>query len=263
MIPRGAAALASALVSAVLTAGVTTAVADETRLRTVEFRPDLVLAVTAFVGYHIHFEFAPDEHFVTLASGDTASLEIAAEGNHLMLKPRRATPETNLTVLTSQRTYFLDYRALARAPQADEAVFSIRFTYPPDPRATVASPADAAGTRLGVPPAVRNRDYWYCGDPALRPRSAEDDGIQLRLSFGPAVELPAIYAAAADGTESLVNSHVENDTVVVHRIADRFVLRRGALVGCVLNRAAPGAARRAGSGTVRGDVARATRTVEP
>jgi type IV secretion system protein VirB9 len=235
----------------------------ETRLRTVEFRPDAVLTLTAFVGYHIHIEFAPDEHFVTLAAGDTASLEVGSEANHLLLKPKRATAGTNLTLLTNRRTYFVDYRALARAPRPEEAVYSVKFRYPDD--AAAASPsreALALGAQIDPLPAPTNKNYWYCGDPALRPAAADDDGIQVRLKFTPNTELPTIYAATTDGAEVLVNSHVENDVIVVHRLAARLVLRRGLLVGCVMNRSIQGRGRRAASGTLHGEVARTTREFE-
>ena len=236
----------------------------EPRLRTIDYRPDSVIGLTAFVGYHIHLEFAPGERFVTLAAGDTAAIDIGAEGNHLMLKPKRASAGMNLTLITNRRAYFIDYRALARTPRADEAVYSITFRYLSD-GASTRSTADARppDAEIATLPAAVNSDYWYCGHPELRPSAANDDGIQVRLTYPARTELPAIYVAAADGTESLVNSHVEEDTVVVHRLAARLVLRRGRLVGCVTNRAFPEALRRARSGTLRENVERRTHEIEP
>lgn len=236
----------------------------ESRLRTIDYSPAAVLPLTGFVGYHIHFEFAPDEHFVTLAAGDTSGLDIGAEANHLLIKPKRATTGTNLTILTNRRSYFIDFRALARAPLPGELIFSVTFRYPPADNSPGATPAaaDAAAALAAAAPAT-NRDYWYCGSAELRPMSAHDDGLQTRLTFPPHTDLPAIYAAAIDGAESLINSHVENDIVVVHRLAARLVLRRGPLVGCVVNRSINAAARRATSGTVRTGIERATREVRP
>lgn len=240
-----------------------TPVPAEPRLRTIDYHADSVIGLTAFVGYHIHLEFAPDERFVTLAAGDTAAIDVGAEGNHLMLKPKQATVGTNLTLITNRRAYFIDYRALARTPRADEAIYSVTFRYPGESATnSVAPDTRSLAADVKALPAPVNTDYWYCGDPALRPSAADDDGIQVRLRFAARTELPAIYAAAADGSESLVNSHVEDDTVVVHRVAERLVLRRGRLVGCVLNRATPIAARRAASGTLRDSVERRTREVE-
>jgi len=231
------------------------------RIRSVDYRPTLVLPLTVFVGYHVHFEFAPDEYFVNLGSGDTSIIDVGSEGNHLLLKPKQPTAGTNLTILTNRRTYFIDYRALGRSPRSDEAVYSIVFRYPDGHLAASAvtrepAPADSL---LGAPRVPRNTDYWYCGNPALRPISASDDGLQLRLTFGPHAALPAVYAQEADGEETLVNSHVESDAVVVHQLAARLVLRRGREVGCVVDRSGRGHGRRAETGTIDEAVDRATR----
>jgi type IV secretion system protein VirB9 len=265
---RGLTLTVAAIWTTMLVAGATERVHGapspaETRLRTVVYRPDAVLTLTAFVGYHIHLEFAPDERFITLAAGDTASLDVGSEGNHLLLKPKQATAGTNLTLLTTRRTYFVDYRALARAPRPEEAVYSVKFQYPDEAVATRAfGEARALDTQVDALPPPVNSDYWYCGSAALRPTAADDDGIQVRLKFAPNVELPTIYAAAPDGAEMLVNSHVENDTIIVHRLAQRFVLRRGLLVGCVLNRSMQARGRRAASGTLHGAVGRTTRELD-
>jgi type IV secretion system protein VirB9 len=232
----------------------------DARLRVVDFRPNLVLPLTGFVGYHVHFQFAPDERFVSLGAGDTASLDIGAEANHLLLKPKQPTAGTNLTILTNRRVYFIDFRALARPPLPAEAVYSVSFRYPESDRAPAAG---AAATALAVAPVAVNRNYWFCGSPTLRPATAVDDGVQIRLTFPPRAELPAIYARAPDGAETLVNTHVENDTIVVHRLAERLILRRGGLVGCVVNRGIDTLARRATSGTVRDTVERTTRESAP
>lgn len=237
--------------------------AVEPRLRIVDYSATSVLALTGFVGYHIHFEFAPDERFVTLAAGDTAGLDVGAEANHLLLKPKRAHAGTNLTILTNRRSYFIDYRALARAPEPGELVYSVTFRYVPEGAAATAAAPESLVSALSGPSRPANTDYWYCGSAELRPTSVNDDGIQTRLVFPPDVELPAIYAATADGLESLVNSHVENDTIVVHRLAGRFVLRRGGLVGCLVNRSINKSGRRAASGTVRSDIERQTSEVRP
>jgi type IV secretion system protein VirB9 len=244
--------------------GQSTAAGAEPRLRIIDYNPNLILPLTGFVGYHIHFEFAPDEHFVTLASGDTASLDVGAEGNHLLLKPKRATPDTNLTVLTNRRAYFIDFRALARVPRPEEVVYSVTFRYPSDETAARRPKADLAlGEDLARPPAAINHNYWFCGSAALRPASVDDDGMQVRFTFPPHAELPAIYATASGAGETLVNSHVEDDAVVVHRLASRFVLRRGKAVACVVNRSFESPSRRAASGTISTEIDRKTRGAEP
>ena len=260
--------LGDVLLTAVLVAELSAAWAanppTDARLKIVDFEPSSVLQLTGFVGYHIHFEFAPDERFVNLGAGDTAAVDVGAEANHLFLKPRAPGPGTNLTILTNRHTYFIDFRALARAPRADEAVYSVMYRYPQELPILAGGPggsvSNTAGVALSRP--VSNRNYWFCGSNALRPVYAADDGLQLHLKFPAQAELPAIYVQSNTGEETIVNSHVEGDTVVIHRLAKRFVLRRGNEVACVVDRGSAERQQRADSGTVDPEILRTTREAQ-
>jgi type IV secretion system protein VirB9 len=122
--------------------------------------------------------------------------------------------------------------------------------------------ADAAArhidSELGSASAQRrqNSDYWYCGGPALRPVFASDDGVHTRLRFAANADLPAIFVRNEDGGESLLNYSMEQGDVIVHRVARQFILRRGKLVGCVVNKGFVGGGIRLDSGTVTPDVER-------
>ena len=65
------------------------------RIRTVAYDPNQVVRLDGYVGYHVHLEFAPGETFVNLGAGDSAGLDVGAEGNHLFLKPREARVSTS------------------------------------------------------------------------------------------------------------------------------------------------------------------------
>jgi type IV secretion system protein VirB9 len=221
----------------------------DARLREVAYREGQVVQLTGYVGYHIHLELAPGERFVALGAGDAAALEVAAEGPHVLLKPKAAHVATNLTLVSSRRVYHFEYRVLDVPPSSATAMFALRFRYPAGPSdvAPVATPgpfssstpvAAAAPVVVAVRPA--NEAYWYCGSRSLAPTAASDDGVQTRLTFSARGEWPAIFVRNEDGSESLVNFHAEGTTAVLHRVAPKFVLRRGGLVGCVENRGSAG-----------------------
>jgi type IV secretion system protein VirB9 len=109
----------------------------------------------------------------------------------------------------------------------------------------------------------RNYDYWYCGFPALKPLAAWDDGIHTRLRFGAHAELPAIFVRNDDGSESLLNFNMDAGDVVIHRVARRFVLRRGLLRGCIVNKSFYGGGERLDTGTVAPTVERVTQGARP
>ena len=109
----------------------------------------------------------------------------------------------------------------------------------------------------------RNLDYVFRGSPQLKPESAWDDGVQTRLRFASQQELPAIFVGNEDGSESLVNFTVDAGELIVHRVSRRFIVRRGHLEGCIVNRGFTGTAERLKSGTVAPAVERATHGARP
>jgi len=149
---------------------------------------------------------------------------------------------------------------------ARRMVYSIRFTYPEDEARAAAAEAERRRTEARMSQASdrpRNMNYWFCGSESLRPMSAYDDGVQTRLRFQARSEFPAMFVQNDDGSESLLNFNVENDEVIIHRVARRFVLRRGQLVGCVVNQSFAGGGARTSTNTNVPGVQRATTGGEP
>lgn len=244
-----------------LAAIVPAAGAVDPRVRELVYEPDQVVRLTGYVGYHIDLQLENGERFVALGAGDSAALDVASEGAHVLLKPKAASVATNLTLVSSRRVYHFEYRTIEAPPPLNTAIFALRFRYPVAPsESTPAATPGLADARVREPPRPLNADYWYCGSPWLQPQVVTDDGVQTRLRFSARGEWPAIFVANADGTESLLNFHAEGTTAVVHRVAPRFVLRRGRLVGCVENRGYAGSGEWLGNGALEPND---TREVQP
>jgi len=246
------------------------------RIRVMPYMPDEVIRITGFVGYQVHFQFAPGEEFVNLGTGDRDGIDVGKEGNHLFIKPRVERVGTNITLITNRRAYHLHYVAVNRRPNParDDVIYSIRFTYPEDEAREARARREreereererTQARALEEAAALRqhNLAYEYCGSDALRPVGAFDDGVQTRLRFAPQAEIPAIFLKNDDGTESLVNLNVERDEIVLHRVARHWVLRRGQLVGCVRNTAFTAGGTRLTSGTVHPQIERTVRQPVP
>jgi type IV secretion system protein VirB9 len=231
----------------------------DARIRVTAYDSGEVYKLRGLVGYQIDLEFEPGETFVGLGAGDLEGLSFVGQENHLFLKPKAAKVATNLTVLTTRRHYHIDYIALAQRPSEDDIVYALRFTYAETPAGRAAEAAakrvesqlDSASSHR-----PRNIDYWYCGEPVLRPVGASDDGVHTRLTFAVNADLPAIFVRNADDSESLLNFSVDAGDVIIHRVAQRFILRRGNLAGCIVNRGYAGGGKRLESGTVAPDVER-------
>ena len=233
------------------------------RIREVTYASDEIYRLKGFVGFQIDIEFERGESFVGLGTGDIEGLAFASQENHLFLKPRAAGGATNLTVLTTRRAYHFDYTVSDHRPDPafGDVIYVLRFLYAPAPSATPA-PADGSLERAAAT-RPRNPDYGYCGSPDLKPEAAWDDGVQTHVRFGARQELPAIFVHNDDGSESLVNFNVSGGDLVVHRIARQFIVRRGRLAGCIVNRAYSGTGERLESGTVAPSVQRVTIGTQP
>jgi len=231
----------------------------DARVRSVPYEADQVVRLTGEVGYELELVFEPGEVFAGLASGDLTGVDFTAQGEHLFLKPRAAGVTTNLTVLTDRRVYRFSYvitgcagaclpngqssgrqkasPAGVRGDAVDSeellhaVVWSVRFVYPPKP----------SGKEAAVPqvPQPINERYQFCGARQLKPRRVFDDGVRTTIEFGETQELPAVFVRNPDGGESLVNFTVVGTGLIVHRVVEQLILRRGSLTGC-LRRAAPG-----------------------
>ncbi|MBS0448543.1 MAG: TrbG/VirB9 family P-type conjugative transfer protein [Proteobacteria bacterium] len=240
------------------------------RVRVIAYNPDDVIRLHGYVGYQIHMQWADGEEFVNLGAGDVGGLDVGAEKNHFFLKPKQEKVETNLTVLTNLRTYHFDY-SVGKAPAnpllARDMVYSLRFTYPREDAKRAAADAERRRADAALNQATadrpRNLAYAYCGTPALKPIAAFDDGVHTHLRFAARGEFPAIFVRNDDGSESLINFNVEQDEVVVHRVAKRFVLRRGQLVGCIINQAFEGGGERLPSNTTVSNVTHETKGLAP
>jgi type IV secretion system protein VirB9 len=230
----------------------------DARIRTAAYDGSEVYKLRGVVGYQIDLEFEPGESFVGLGSGDLEGLAFVGQENHLFLKPKAPRVATNLTVLTSRRHYQIDYSASLQRPGDDELIYALQFTYAPSAEKSAAAAAKRLESQLESASnnRTRNIDYWYCGERTLRPAAASDDGVHTRLTFAANADLPAIFVRNADDSESLLNFSVDGGDVIIHRVAQRFILRRGKLTGCVVNRGFAGGGKRLDSGTVAPDVER-------
>jgi type IV secretion system protein VirB9 len=239
----------------------------DARIRSAIYNASEVYRIRGYVGYQIDLEFESGETFTGLGAGDIEALSFVGKDNHLFLKPKAVKVATNITVLTNRRQYQFDYTAFAQRPATNEdVIYSLRFVY--SPSAAEVS-AEAASKRLETQlqdasaNRVRNVDYWYCGHPTLKPVAASDDGVHTRLTFAVNADLPAIFVRNDDNSESLLNFSMDGGDVVVHRVAQRFVLRRGRLTGCILNQGYVGGGVRLESGTVAPGVERRVQGVVP
>jgi type IV secretion system protein VirB9 len=238
------------------------------RIRTAVYSADEVYRLYGYVGYHLDLEFEADETFASLSGGDLDGLTYSAHANVLTLKPKVAATEMNLAVTTTKRRYYFEYSVSARRPGAstDPVMYAVRFSYPKPP---ISGDGLTEEERLKLEldkardARPRNSDYWFCGAKSIKPTAASDDGVQTRLSFAARSELPVLFVRNDDGSESLLNFSIDQGDVLIHRVAARFIVRRGRLAGCIVNKGFVGSGERLKSGTIAPDVTRERKDPHP
>ncbi|RQS69176.1 type IV secretion system protein VirB9 [Burkholderia sp. Bp8963] len=214
---------------------------DDSRVRQVIYRADEVVRVEAQRGFATHIALDPHEHILVVAPGDRDGWQVVAnKGDHdVYLKPQLAAHASNLEIRTDRRSYSFDLVVLPLKAKFGNArvMYRVSFVYPDERTKQVHADSDAAlvAKRLAQPPAVRNVQYSMQVMPNsddIAPSAAWDDGRFTYLRIPNNRRMPAIFRVADDGTESVVDKHIEGDTIVVHELAKRFVLRlAGEVVG--------------------------------
>ncbi|CAN7325919.1 TrbG/VirB9 family P-type conjugative transfer protein [Phenylobacterium sp. LjRoot219] len=204
------------------------AAAQDARVRLVDYDPDKVTAIRAALGYQLMVEFAANERIENVSIGDAVGWQVTPNrrANILFLKPIDG-QATNMTVVTDLRRYLFDLQLAPKGAKAAPA-YALRFVYP-TPIAAQPLPAREAQ------PQVANSAYSVTGAPAATPSRVFDDGEMTYFEWPPEAAAPAIFALAADGSESLVNYAVRGRYVVVQQLAPRFALRDGKQVAIVVN----------------------------
>jgi type IV secretion system protein VirB9 len=238
----------------------------DTRVRTVPYVADQVYRLSGAVGYAIHIELEPGEQYRGLGAGDSEAITVDVQDHHVFLKPRVPFVATNLILVTDRRRYQFEYHVESQPLDREvepPPVYSLRFLYSPAAESETSGVAKALAN--AAPALVRrvNVDYWYCGHPALKPDAVTDDGVHTRIRFGARSEIPALFVHEPDGTEALLNFSLQDGEVIIHRLAPRLILRRGRLVGCIVNRGYAGSGERLPSGTISPNVTREVRQVRP
>lgn len=206
----------------------------DSRVRQAVYRSDDVVRIQAQRGFATHIALDPHERIQVVAPGDRDGWQIVAnKGDHdVYLKPQLAAHDSNLEIRTDRRSYSFDLVVLPLKAKFGnhDVMYRVTFTYPDEAQAQIRSSSNAAlvEQRFAQPPVVRNTHYSMETVPHsddIAPTAAWDDGRFTYLRIPNNRRIPAIFRVADDGTESVVDKHMQGDTLVVHEVAKRFVLR--------------------------------------
>ncbi|MEH2595113.1 P-type conjugative transfer protein TrbG [Bradyrhizobium sp. AZCC 1577] len=155
--------------------------------------------------------------------GDTESGSGDTRRVHILVKPTRASIETNLVVNTDRRTYLIELRSRDRPYMP-----SVAWYYPE----TAREKSRSASLRPVLPdPSQRVLRYAIEGDsPPWRPLAAYDDGRKVYVEFPQGIvqgEMPPLFVIGPDGKTELVNYRAYGNVLIVDRLFAAAELRLG------------------------------------
>jgi hypothetical protein len=88
----------------------------DNRVKQVPYDPNQVYELVGTYNYQTSLEFEADEMVKVVALGDTIAWQTILFRNRLFLKPVEENADTNLTVITSKRTYYFQLSSTKKAP---------------------------------------------------------------------------------------------------------------------------------------------------
>lgn len=203
--------------------------ATDPRIRVITYDPNQVIALRGHLGYQMMIEFAPDEQIENVSIGDSLGWQVTPNrrATLLFLKPVERDATTNMTVVTTQRSYTFALSAReAQGPNDPDMIYTLRFDYPPPPVSEVV-PVVEPEPPPPPEPIQLNFAYSVSGSRSAAPARVFDDGVFTYFQFAPETDAPAIFVVGADGQEELANAQARAGSMVIDRIARSFVLRYG------------------------------------
>ncbi|MGL4928260.1 MAG: TrbG/VirB9 family P-type conjugative transfer protein [Plesiomonas shigelloides] len=164
-------------------------------------------------------QFDDGENIESIGLGDPEAWDVSVKGSHIFFRPTvDDNPDTNVAVLTNKRNYSLYLQSTRGTP-----TYILRFNYPKPIKPLAVTekkiPCNSGGKINGK--------YFVKGDMRISPYQIWDDGQFTCMRWSNANDLPMVYRANAEGKEMLVNTHMENNTMVIHEVSKNFVIRLG------------------------------------
>lgn len=211
-----------------------------------EYEANRIYQVRTGLGITTQIELSPNEKILDYSTGFSSGWDLSRRDNVFYLKPKNVDVDTNMMVRTETHSYIFelkvvatDWRALEQAKNAG-VQYKIKFVYPSDAQFAEVKDVEQApqpelSTQLDKSRkynfdyayATRSRQAW------LIPTNVYDDGrfTYVRMSdlkTFPTGNFPAIFAREReDGEDFVVNTTVEDNTIVVHGTYPYLIIRHG------------------------------------
>lgn len=218
--------------------------ASVSTLTTYEYSADRIYQVRTGLGITTQIELSPSEKILDYSTGFSSGWDLTRRDNVFYVKPKNVDVDTNMMIRTATHSYIFelkvvatDWKTLEQARRAG-VQYKIVFSYPADTSFMAETKKVEEAPMLDTE-LVKGRDYNFDYDyaknrrtaPWLVPINVYDDGrftyIKMPdLKQFPTGNFPTVYMREKEhGEDSVVNTTVEGNTIVVHGTYPYLVIR--------------------------------------
>lgn len=210
------------------------------RIQYVNYSANDVVLVHAAIGVATQIILEPDEQVLEMASGFSDGWEIVDKRNNIYLKPKQEKANTNLVVTTNKRAYAFDLKV----NKIKHPTYRLAFHYPDTYQKLSNEQINTALVENDFTSAevakVKNQNYTmqpnkFAAD--ILPVKTFDDGRFTYIQFAKNSDIPVVYKVGLDKKETIVNSHIQNNFLVIHGVYKVLALRAGSAVVGLYNEA--------------------------
>lgn len=221
-----------------------------------QYEADRIYEVRTGLGITTQIELSPDEKILDFSTGFSAGWDLTRRENVFYLKPKNVDVDTNMVIRTAMHSYIFELKvvatnwtALSQAKQAG-VQYKITFAYPSDVEFAAETENVENVPQLSTQ-LDKDRRYNFNYDYSTRksqawliPVNVYDDGQFTYVKMSdlkalPTGNFPAIFGREREGSEDfVVNTTVENNTLIVHGTYPFLIIRHGKnVVGLRRNKA--------------------------
>lgn len=207
-----------------------------------EYAKDQIYPVRTALGLSTQIELSEYEKVLDYSVGLTTGWDVVRRDNVFYVRPKVLDADTNLMVRTSKRSYIFELKVVATdwatldQAKSNGAQYKVAFTYPGQSEGVIEPDSEGyLSQRLDG-----NRAYHFAYDVKafkrglgwLMPRTVYDDGKFTYIKIGTGkpsqtATFPVVFARETrNGEDMLVNSTIENGTIIVHGVHPYLIIRQ-------------------------------------
>lgn len=220
-------------------------VATDSRIKTLVYSENEVYHITVQYGYQTSVEFGVGEDIQTISMGNSFILDATPVGRRIFLKPLEDNSKTNLSVITSKRSYYFEIVTKSETDVEDEELaYAVRFYYPEkdsefDEAESPTFPnSNAMGGAMQPVPGNRissfNFNYTLRGPERASPVRVFDDGQSTYLQFEDETIAPS-FSVIENNKENPIYFQRVGPYFVINQLLGHFILRSGYDLVCIYN----------------------------